>query len=57
MRNMYNIILRPEDDEWKLKEEDTLALKYLKHTKHQVLLCHFLEFDIMTPGRDSGQGL
>ncbi|CAG8788689.1 21100_t:CDS:2, partial [Gigaspora rosea] len=61
MYNMYNIIPRPEGDEWDLKEEDILALEHLKHcfqkvhTKRRELLCHFLALDVMTPGRDSGR--
>ncbi|CAG8495420.1 8360_t:CDS:2 [Dentiscutata erythropus] len=61
MYNMYNIIPRPEGDEWDSKEEDILALEHLKHcfqkvhTKRRELLCHFLALDVMTPGRDSGR--
>ncbi|CAG8509892.1 8745_t:CDS:2 [Racocetra persica] len=61
MYNMYNIIPRPEGDEWFLEEYDTLSLEHLKqcfqkvHTKRRELLCHFLALDVMTPGRDSGR--
>ncbi|CAG8658712.1 8228_t:CDS:2, partial [Racocetra fulgida] len=61
MYNMYNIIPRPEGDEWFLEEHDTLSLEHLKqcfqkvHTKRRELLCHFLALDVMTPGRDSGR--